>query len=125
MNALVRTSSIKLQKNFNVEILSKNTEQINVRFLVYNTIIKYECVVVIFLSSNIKLRGSYLTSSHFQTNFARIKITFQAVEQYVPSALFFSSLFSLFMALNTPKALFVYRVKIGMCTVKTVNFVCC
>ena len=100
VDSMLASLANKTSKEFRCEnVHIENTEEIKVRFLVYN-IVKYECVVVVAVggeSSRLKPSGSYLTFWHFQTHFASIKITFQATEQYALLAAFFFFLFVFFV----------------------------
>lgn len=67
------THQQKLQKNFNVKILSKIRNKLKWSFWFNNTIIKYECVGV---CTTERIPRMDLKSWHFQTNFVTLKLLF-------------------------------------------------
>lgn len=67
------THQQKLQKNFNVKILSKIRNKLKWSFWFNNTIIKYECVGV---CTTERIPRMDLKSWHFQTNFVALKLLF-------------------------------------------------
>lgn len=66
----------KLQKNFNVKILSKIRNQLKWSFWFNNTIIKYECVGMLYTLKRAP-RIWVLSLRHFQTNFVALKLLFR------------------------------------------------